>query len=145
MSTVQTRSELADALFARLTDSWNANAPAGAKLFYEGVGGESNLDVWGFASIQHSFAERTTLGPSGKNMFTNRRYGTMYVQVFGPGGRAIHTIGDLADDLCLTFETTPVGFPVRVTETSVQEIGVTPDGAHFQINVIVGFSYDRVV
>ena len=34
MSTVQTRSELADALFARLTDSWNANAPAGAKLFY---------------------------------------------------------------------------------------------------------------
>jgi len=147
MPTVQTRSELMDALYGKVQATWEANVTsASAPLYYDNLEARrpSDPSLWGRAVILHNFGTTTTVGPAGRGAKTDRRFGDLYVQIFAPAGDGMFEIGNLADDLASAFEAAPVSFPVRVTDTNINEIGVDDDGVYFQLNVIVGFSYDRV-
>lgn len=147
MPTVQTRAELMDAMFGLVQTTWDANAPSGAPLIYDNMEGSrpSDPEIWGRATIQHGFGQPTSIGAPGFGARTNRRRGDLFVQIFAPVGSGVYEIGALADSLALAFESVPVSFPVRITDTNVREIGVEDAGAYYQINVAVGFTYDRVV
>jgi len=145
MASIQTRSQLMDEMFGLLQTTWDANAD-GATLIYDNMEGQRPTDpeIWGRATIQHGFGNVTTINAPGSNARVNRRRGDMYVQIFAPAGSGTFEIGALADALASAYESVPVSFPVRITDTNVNEIGVDDAGAYYQLNLVVGFSYDRV-
>ncbi len=98
--------------------------------------------AWARIMVRHGTSRQSTFGPTGGRRFT--RPGLITVQVFAPnsGGNGLsfaEKLGIIARD---AFEGRGTASGIWFRNARIQEIG--PDGAWYQMNVLVEFEYDEM-
>ena len=137
------QNDVVDALLGFVTTTWGVNAN-GAPLYYDNKDAQrpAKPAMFGRATVRHTFGERASLGAAGSNSKVNRRYGDVYLQIFVPQGSGQTQARTMADAVAFALEDAPSSIGVRLRDTQINELGA--DGTYWQINVVTGFSYDRI-
>lgn len=134
-----TPEQAVDAILDIFKAAWD---PTGFPAYYTDKGGEkpTSETVWSRATIRHATGNQSSLaGEVGTRRFTDT--GALIVQVFAPvgdGSTECYRAATLVRDAYRDAKHPNVWF----REQRIQEVG--GDGAFFQINVLVTFSYDNV-
>lgn len=140
---VDTQNEAVDAILTLIKSTWDSNS-GGAPLYYDNMDAERPAvpALFGRASVRHTFGERASLGSAGSMSKVNRRFGDAYVQIFVPQGSGQHQARAIADAMAFALEDADHTIGLRLRDTQINELGA--DGTYWQINVVTGFSYDRI-
>lgn len=132
--------EAQDEMLALFKTVWDAT---GHPALYENVADDppTTATPWARITLQHfPGGQRSLAGEAGARRW--ERNGQIIVQVFTPIGKGTGEAYDLAKIVADAYEGKATASQVWFRGVRVNNIG--PDGAWFQLNVIVQFTYDEV-
>lgn len=138
-----TDQEMRDAVGDYIVPVWNT-ATSSAPLFFDNMPADGPPDtpqLWGRLHIRTQQGTRAALGSSNTKW---RRQGTIFFQMFDRKKTGLETLNAAADAVLTAFEDAG---PTDVENIWFRDPVARPvggsDETYFQVNVEVGFTYDR--
>jgi hypothetical protein len=138
-----TDQEMRDAVSDYIVPVWNA-ATSSAPLYFDNMPADGPPDapqLWGRLHIRNQLGTRAALGRSNTKF---RRQGTIYFQMFDRKKTGVEVLNAAADAVLQAFEDAGPSDTGNVwfRDPVAKPVGGS-DATYFQVNVEVGFTYDR--